>query len=1093
MYVKSHPQSGFFLILLALCLWAYIAGSQDIPNNPDLLFSVAGREAREADYDEAIRLYLEAGQAWEDVGKWDKATMAWLKASETARIKGDIAQASGYLAEAETRFKRILFQDVDIRSELAHLRSNLFSDQGRYEEAIREMKTAVVMKQQMESPSDSSVAISLNNIGYNFYFLNRPDSALYYYRKALNRAGLSGSGNRKDRAMYLQNIGIIFAQKGILDSALHYISASADIREEILEEDDPDLGYTYTNLGRLYRMLCDDPKAFDYNTRAEAVYVKHFGTSYPGLGTLYLNTGNILRVMGDYNRAAEYYRKSLHIYHIGDNPNHPNIARIHNNLGVVYLLTNEDSLAEYYLKLSLESGQNAILTLITYRNLARIQERKGDFQAGLAYMKQAFEIADTELPADHYERANLYRDYALFCRTFQQDEEALSSLEQALDLYYKIYGKHHPDIAEALVAKASIILGRKDYAQSLGIFQESLMALVAGFNEKDPSINPSWNTGLVSIEILDPIIGKADALWGLYELRQDTSLLRQSLDMLVQASELVDAIRNQITDNSKQQLTQTQRALYEKGIRNAVRLYAQDRRETTLDVAFKLMEKSKYAVLLSSMKDVEAKAFAGIPDSLREKERIIRERINTLVKQKNDESLQSSPDKEKLALWDNMIFDLKRDQEKLVAQFEQDYPRYFQLKYDNRVIQLADLQASLRPVSAIVEYFMGDSTLYAFYINKEEIKVHTQEYDSSFFEDISQVRASVDPMGLSQLSPDIFYQQQQAAYSLFQRLLEPGYEILEGRDLWVIPDDILGYVSFDLLLTSPPEKGRMDYSGLDYLIRRHQTSYAYLATLSFDLGTVSNHTGRDVVAFAPTYANLDTIPESRLISLRGMEKYLLPIRYAGQEMDLLSDLVGASIFREEEASELNFKRHAPDKDVIHLAMHTVIDDENPMFSKLAFTLGQEGEEDGLLNTYEIYGMEFDARLVVLSACNTGTGTLQRGEGIISLARAFMYAGVPGIVMTLWAVEDKSGYDIMEGFYQHLKEGMGRAEALRTAKLEYLDKADQLRSHPYFWAAYVSIGDDSPLYEKNKPPVIWIAGGLVVIVLIYLIYRARRRE
>jgi CHAT domain-containing protein len=378
-------------------------------------------------------------------------------------------------------------------------------------------------------------------------------------------------------------------------------------------------------------------------------------------------------------------------------------------------------------------------------------------------------------------------------------------------------------------------------------------------------------------------------------------------------------------------------------------------------------------------------------------------------------------------------------------------------------------------------------------MNRDAVKVHSQEYDSSFFNEIRLIRASVDPMALSKLNPDIFYQQQQAAYGLYRRLLEPGYDILEGKDLWVIPDDILGYVSFDLLLTSPPVKGRMDYSGLDYLIRNHQISYAYLATLSFELGADPSHHGREVVAFAPTYANLDTIPESRLISLRGMEKYLLPIRYAGEEMTLLSDLVDARIFREEQASESNFKRYAPDKDVIHLAMHTVIDDENPMFSKLAFTLGQEGEEDGLLNTYEIYGMEFDARLVVLSACNTGSGTLQRGEGIISLARAFMYAGVPGIVMTLWAVEDKSGYDIMEGFYQNLKQGMGRAEALRGAKLDYLAQADQLRSHPYFWAAYVSIGDDSPLYRKNKPPAIWIAGGLVVIVLIYLIYRARRRE
>ncbi len=1091
--MKSHWKTGFVFLFLAIGLWAYFAGGQEIPDNPDVLYEVAAQQARKADYDEAIRLYLEAARVWSGDGKWESACLALLKASETARVKGDFGQAAENLSSAEEYFTRIPFPSREIRAEFSHLRSNIYSDQGKYREAIKEMKKAVGLKQQMEHPSDSSLALSLNNIGYNYYFLNRPDSALFYYRQAVARTGVLNEVNGKDLAMFLQNIGIIFAQKGDLDSALHYISASADIRENILAEDDPDLAYTYTNLGRLYRMLGDDPRAFDYNTRAEAVYIKHYGTTYPGLGTLYLNTGNILRVMGDYSRAVDYYRKSLHIYHTGDNPNHPNVPRLHNNLGAVYLLINQDSLAEHYLSLSLESGQNAILTLITYRNLARIQERKGDFAAGLDYMAKAFATADQELPPDHYERANLYHDYALLFRAMEQEDKALLFIEKALELYYRIYGPHHPDIAEALVSKAGILLRQGEFEQALGLFQESLMVLVPGFNEPNPSANPKWNTGMVSIELLDPFIGKADAWWGMYEQSKDSSLLRSSLDMLVEASRLVDAIRNQITDNSKQRLTQTQRNLYEKGIRNAIRLHELSGKTDVLEIAFQLMEKSKYAVLLSSLRDVEARTFAGIPDSLREREGMLRDRINTLVKQINEESLSGSPDQEKLARWENMIFDLKRDQEKLVAQFEQDYPRYFQLKYDLRVLALEALQQSLNPSTAIVEYFVGDSSLYALYISRDTVKAYSQQYDSSFIQNVTQIRASVEPMALSRLNREVFFEQQRAAYDLYQLLLKPGEAILQERDLWIIPDDILGYVSFDLLLTSPPEEGMMNYAGLDYLIRRHQVSYAYLATLSFGEGVKSSRAGKTVLGFAPTYSNLDAIPESSLISLRGMEQYLLPIRYAGEEMDLLSDRVGARVFRDEQASEANFKRFAPEGDIIHLAMHTVIDDENPMFSKLAFTLGQEGEEDGLLNTYEIYGMDFNARLVVLSACNTGSGALQRGEGIISLARAFMYAGVPGIVMTLWAVEDKSGFEIMEGFYANLSDGMSRAAALRKAKLDYLAQADQLRSHPYFWAAYVSVGDDSPLYSKKKPPAIWIAGGLVVIVLTYLIYRARRRD
>ena len=131
-------------------------------------------------------------------------------------------------------------------------------------------------------------------------------------------------------------------------------------------------------------------------------------------------------------------------------------------------------------------------------------------------------------------------------------------------------------------------------------------------------------------------------------------------------------------------------------------------------------------------------------------------------------------------------------------------------------------------------------------------------------------------------------------------------------------------------------------------------------------------------------------------------------------------------------------------------------------------------------------------MAVLSACKTGFGKLSQGEGIMSLARGFIYAGVPGIVMTLWEIEDISTSKIMTLFYKNLKIGLRKDEALGKAKLFYLKSADKLHSHPYFWAAYVQIGDNSPIEDNYFYG--WITGGIALLLLvIFLSIRLKKRK
>ncbi len=161
-----------------------------------------------------------------------------------------------------------------------------------------------------------------------------------------------------------------------------------------------------------------------------------------------------------------------------------------------------------------------------------------------------------------------------------------------------------------------------------------------------------------------------------------------------------------------------------------------------------------------------------------------------------------------------------------------------------------------------------------------------------------------------------------------------------------------------------------------------------------------------------------------------------------------------SLYLNDEAREETYKSEAGKYSIIHLAMHTIVNDQSPMNSAMIFAQPDDSINDGLLRTYEVYGIPLRAKMVVLSSCNTGNGLFSSGEGILSLARGFLYSGSQSVVMSLWQIEDRSGTEIIKMFYDNLKKGMSKSRALKKARHEYLKNSSQLRSHPYFWSALV---------------------------------------
>ena len=325
---------------------------------------------------------------------------------------------------------------------------------------------------------------------------------------------------------------------------------------------------------------------------------------------------------------------------------------------------------------------------------------------------------------------------------------------------------------------------------------------------------------------------------------------------------------------------------------------------------------------------------------------------------------------------------------------------------------------------------------------------------------------------------------QSTGYELYKILIYPTRQYLISDNLIVSPDNILSYLPFETIITSIKTENRNLYRKLAYLMNEYDISYTYSAT--FMAESVKNNYGlfNNTIAFAPRYSTPIDI-QSVLMKRQTDSGILHDLPYARQEAEYVAHITGGKLFENDKANESVYKREAGKYDIIHLAMHTLVNDKDPMHSTLIFSQAKDSIDDGYLRTYEIYGIPLKAKMVVLSSCNSGTGLLYSGEGILSLARGFIYSGSQSVVMSMWEIEDRSGTEIVKKFYKYLKKGQSKSVSLRKARLDYLINSDQLRSHPYFWSALVVYGNNAPLYYSKK--LVMVVSVVVILLTGALIF------
>jgi len=911
--------------------------------------------------------------------------------------------------------------------------------------------------------------------------------------------------------------GITAGRIGDFEEAISNFNQVFNIYKKLYGDNSPRLASPLNNLGIIYKNTQSLDKAIEVYKRAEELLINQYGENYSSLGIIYNNIGNIYKLTGDYNKALEYQKNAYRVLQ-------KDSLKLVNNFQ-----DSKYNIADAQLKLgfNVEAIRFAQSNLKT--TLPRLKPRLYDLIA-LAYQNEGkYELAEQnylnsiESWIKLYGEGNIeliseYLAYSSFLMSQKNYEKALHYSSKAKSIVLKFYGEKSTSYAEVQAnfgdyyylknSEAGQIddfrAQRKKYLnEAIQYYQNAAVSLVDSFQIKDPFIEPPLKNVISDIQLVDVLKKKAlsmeklaDIFLSEFDSKNSIKYYNASLKSLSNAVELIHRLQIGFeNEDSKFFLSQNQESTFSEAINISYKLYSQTKNPEYIAQAFEFSERSKSSNLLASIKDVKAKEFGGIPDSLLKRENILKNNIANYNSMLLEENHALSPDSQKVNLYSAKIFKYNEEYNRLIASFEKSYPQYFSLKYENKVVGIKEIQSKINNRQSLLEYYIKEpesiadkGEMYRFLITKDSVSFSKETIDYSFANKIQSVHDFlINPNYLYTKKKD-FVGYSAAAFGLYEKLIKPVAKKLNGTSLTIIPHGKLSYIPFDALLSQMPDTSVMNFRNLNYLVRDYSINYSYSATLLYDYFKQKKRSSESLLVFSPQYDS----HEARIDPEIATSFFLSPLPGVKDEVKSISQFISAVSLVDMLAQENTFKEKAPEFDILHLAMHTIINDSLPMLSKLVFSKpDQKSVDDGFLNAYEIYNMKLNARLAVLSACETGSGKLQRGEGVMSMARGFIYAGCPSIVMTLWQVEDKSGVKIMEDFYHYLSKGKRKDVALRMAKLNHLNNSDPLTAHPHFWLGYVNIGNPEPLYTGKD--VYFVIFLFVAVILIFADWHFRKRR
>jgi CHAT domain-containing protein len=911
------------------------------------------------------------------------------------------------------------------------------------------------------------------------YLVNQiPDEAEKCYRETLDLLKSHPVDSLYDKVYY--NLANIYTYRGDFINAQLYYNMSYDYITKIYRKNDPRLAMELLALSIINLNLRDYEKGLQLADQGLAI-VRAKPDSIPDevIALLYQTKGTALSNLFDYHQSILNYKKAISYYDDGlPKETSYYVNMLSNIITAYYFLGNFEDCSYYFSKgEKIFASMNTIEMFLLYFNYSSILAENNMKKEGIDLLTMALNrIKKSYAPATR-EYNLVLQKYARFMLDYKID------LPKALELFSNGY-KYLRDNPRDIMLRYEIALGYAEATAESGNYGVALDSVRSILYRENGLPVPNYLYANPADSLLKPGKVSFDILYTKYRILRmlylregDPEVLKTSILTAERMIGVLEKIRLNIgEEQSRLLLGNKYRSAYINVIQSLSDYFNISHDISFLEKAFEYSEKSKAASLLASIREMKALEGA-IPEKLAGMVHTVEKRIGLFTTLSDEELNSEYPDAARLRLWNEIILSATNTRDSLKKEFAKNYPEYYSRKYDTRVVNISDIQKLTGKKKNYLSYVVSDSTLYIMVVNSRYAHIETVRIDSSFRNTILRYRrllSSPDRNGNVSYEFRMF---QSDGYALYKFLIEPVRPFLISDELIISPDNTLAYFPFETMVTSGKIADDLQYRSLPYLLKEFRISYAYSATLLAESPETKPTFRNRLVAFAPSYRRPVDI-NTLWINRQATDGTLPVLKYAPEEASFVARIASGKLFRDTSATKNRFTATAGSFDILHLAMHTVINNNDPANSGMIFS-DSDSLFDNILRPYEIYAIRLNSKMVVLSSCFTGAGTLFAGEGVLSLARGFIFAGSRSVVMSLWEVDDRSGTDIIKSFYRNLRSGKSKSESLRRARIDYLRNADMLHSHPYFWSTMVTYGDDSPVY------ISWITRILFLLIPIFL--------
>ncbi|MDR4469258.1 MAG: tetratricopeptide repeat protein [Nitrospira sp.] len=1008
---------------------------------------------------------------------------------DTAQLLNHLAAlygAMGAYSKAETLVHRALAINEKVlgaehpnTAASLYVMAELYLATGSYGQAEPLVQRVLEINEKVEGPEHPSTATLLEQLATLYHHTGAYAQAEPLYQRALAIREKVLGPEHPDTATSLSHLVGLYRDTGAYAQAVPLSHRALTIQEKVLGPEHPATATSLNKIADLYRLTGAYAQAESFYQRALAIREKVLGSEHPETSTSLNNLAMLYKTMGAYVKAEALYQRALAITEKVLGPDHPDTATSLNNLADMYQDTGTYANAELLYQrviaiLERALGPDHPDMAKALGNLASLYAETGAHAKAEPLLRRALAITEKVLGPDHPGTATSLNNLARLYQDTGAYGKAAPLLHRGLAIFEKALGPEHPNTAAVIGNQAGLYLATGAYTKAEPLYQRALAIREKALGAEHPDT-------AVALGNL------ASLYWTEKNLTRVVSLLSQAQS--VEEKNLSTYFLGGSESRKQAYLAQRIGTSFQNV---SFSLLMPDRQARELGLQSVLMTKGRVL-------DAMSESIARLRASVTPEDRAIVEELITVAQQRSTLTYQGIGNL-KPEVYHQRLQELVARQEQLETDLS---TRSAEFRQQRAPTTLSAVQAAIPNGTVLIEWYRyhpfdpkaqniqsrwGKPRYIAYLLatHSEPVAVDVGEAES--------IEQLINDFRTGLSDPTSTYVHE-VAKELYDALIKPLQQHLgNSGQLLISPDGALNLVPFAALRD---EKGEYlgAKKGITYL-----TSGRDL--LRFESRTVAKP---DMVLVAnPDYGpstalvtGVDTsLQPTRSLELDRGGLIFRPLSGTAEEANALKGLLKISddhVLTQTKATEEQFKQfHQPR--LLHIATHGfflkdneipaarlgrvgVSQDSTPvpigesplLRSGLALAGANQrrsGEkDDGILTAAEVAQIDLrGTQLVVLSACETGVGDVQNGEGVYGLRRALVLAGAESQVTSLWKVADEATKDLMVDYYQRLLKGEGRSEALRNAQLAMMKSKD--RSHPYYWAAFVPIGNWTPLAKSH---------------------------